>query len=675
MPFDGNSATFDLDSLHLPAARQALAAAVGAFRRPHAYLLATPDRMAAIRPIAAESAALGKRVRRALDETDEAAAGETTAADARAQVKREARRLICLAFAALVFDDDRRERASARAARELARICARDSWNPRPVIRSFLDRAETAIAVALAYDWLHDALGSDLRAAIEAALRRHILLPALDAYRDPAVAWPRRRDNLAFVSNAGCVIAALALLPRDRELCAEVLDLSLASLWQAFAAFAPAGAWCEGPSYWALAARHAGLAVAALESSFGTSFGLAARPGFAATGDFALHAIAPSGAAFDFGDSMPACDRAALAWFAHRFGRPTDGWLVKDYDGWHLPLALLWADRPALDPAAAAVPAGKVFRGHDLACFRTGWAAAPEARPVFVAIKGGNIAADATAGDATAALAVHSQADAGSFIIEGARTRWITDLGPDDYDLPGYFEHRVGTRPGRRWRYYRTSTRGHNTLVIDGRNQRHDAPAPIVGSHVGDGVKWVVFDLSAVYGAPPETIRRGAALLGRHVLIQDEIAPGFAGSALWVAHTRAEPVLLGERIGHFRCGPDRLVVRVLDGAARLRLALPPRPRRFRPDPAAPLHSHAGTAPAGGFVREKDHGADAGRDAVGGRLRRIEIAWPAGRERLAVLFSPEPDGDPVALRLAPLAQWLAGDWPAPAETLVAAEVAS
>ena len=37
--------------------------------------------------------------------------------------------------------------------------------------------------------------------------------------------------------------------------------------------------------------RYAGLMVAALESALGDSFGLADRPGFAQTGDLALHAV------------------------------------------------------------------------------------------------------------------------------------------------------------------------------------------------------------------------------------------------------------------------------------------------------------------------------------------------------------------------------------------------
>ena len=96
--------------------------------------------------------------------------------------------------------------------------------------------------------------------------------------------------------------------------------------------------------------RYAGLMVAALESTFGQSFGLADRPGLALTGDFALHAAGPFGAAFNFADSETRFDLAPLAWFAHRFKRPIDAKLIDRYRGWYLPFTAIWPDRPKSNP-------------------------------------------------------------------------------------------------------------------------------------------------------------------------------------------------------------------------------------------------------------------------------------------------------------------------------------
>src|SRR5215471_10468679 len=261
---------------------------------------------------------------------------------------------------------------------------------------------------------------------------------------------------------------------------------------------APDGAWPGGPSYWSLAMRYAGLMVAALESTLGDSFGLAERPGLAQTGDFALHAVGPFGAAFNFGDSEPRFDLAPLAWFAHRFRRPIDAELIDRYDGWFLPFTVIWPKRARTRAGGVKVPTGKVFHSNNLACFRNTWSSDPAARPVYLAIKGGNMSGPgARSPPLPEDVFLHSQADAGSFILDGARQRWIIDLGSDDYDLPGYFDHGADNRSGPRWRYYRTHTAGHNSLVIDGRNQIPNARAPIIGNRVDGECKWAVFDLSA----------------------------------------------------------------------------------------------------------------------------------------------------------------------------------
>ena len=86
---------------------------------------------------------------------------------------------------------------------------------------------------------------------------------------------------------------------------------------------------------------------------------------------------------------------------------------------------------------------------------------------------------------------MHTQADAGTFVVDGARHRWVIDLGSDDYDLPGYFDHGGTPGSGPRWRYYRSQAAGHNTLVIGGANQVPNARATILGSCVeGDANGW-----------------------------------------------------------------------------------------------------------------------------------------------------------------------------------------
>ncbi len=634
-------------------------AAVAGFKSSHPYLVFRKRAVARMRRLAERDPRLEARFERSLSEAGSPPPGR----DLRAAIKRRARCLLYISFIALAAEAERTRRRATAAARDaLAAFARAESWRERPVIRSFLDCAEIAIAVSLAYDWLFDQLPLEERRAVEQAILRHVLQPALAAYQDRSLLWPRRRDNCAAVSNAGILIAALAVLRPHPTIAARVVQSSLASAWNVCRAFAPDGAWLEGLSYWSLVVRHTGLMVAALESTLGRSFGLAERPGLAQTGDFALHAVGTSGLAFNFGDSERAFDLSPLAWLAHRFARPIDGWLLGDYDGWQLPFLTIWPNRRKAGPAALGLPTGKVFGGFGLACFRSTWRSHPQARPVYLAVKGGNLAgAERRTRAGPEDVTMHAQADAGTFVVDGARRRWVIDLGSDDYDLPGYFDHGPDGRAGSRWRYYRAHAAGHNTLVIGGANQVPDARVEILGSCVEGDVKWVVLDLSAAYGRPFGAIRRGAALIGREVVIQDEVAAGLSEDIVWAVHTTAEPVLVRGGLARLALGDDRLVARILEPqAARFELTRPPPPGSFPIADVRLLHSRPGLPVDGAVdVSELPRREDDGEHRAGGApIRRLQIIWPPGARRLTVLLLPDSDEEPPALPVAPLDDWLA-----------------
>lgn len=631
----------------------ALENATASFAEPHPHLLFRGAAVPRIRDRARADRRLRGLFEKALAETGQPVQGE----EARTALKRRARRLITLSFMALLEESD----AAVAAARQaLSCVTEAATWSPRPIVKNFLDSAEIALAVALAYDWLYGILPEADRQSAEAAIFRHVLSPAIAAYRDDALLWPRRRDNCTLVSHAGIAVAALAVLSRYRQPAAELLRGSLAFIWRIFEAFSPDGGWPEGPSYWSLAVRYSGLVIAALESSLGGSFGLADRPGFAQTGDFALYTRGPFGAAFDFADSARQIDPSPLAWLAHRFGRASDGWLVEKYAGSHLPLTTIWADRPCRDPYSLGLPTGKVFQSCSLAAFRNTWSRARDARPVFLAIKGGNAAPGDVALSAPEDLLMHLQADAGSFVVDGKNRRWVIELGADDYDLPGYFDHGCARSPGQRWRYYRAHTAGHNTLVIDNRNQIPNAPARIIGSCVEGDCKWAVIDLSAAYGRPPGSIRRGAALISREVVIADEIDPRVSGNVVWRMHTSAEPVSIGRSVARFRLGRDRMTARILEPRrARFRLSLPPRAGTFPVVDVEGLHGRRPMPDRLIEVAELPRRDDSrARRAAGRIVRRLDIVWPQGARRLAVSLSPDCDDDGPPLPVAPLDDWLA-----------------
>ena len=629
--------------------------AIAEFTAEHPYLLFDKREVIRIRQATISNAKLMFRLKKSLHQTTSA-----TGQDPRTVIKHQARCLINISFMALVCDGDEAAEALDASRRVLRELSSATSWRRRPAIKSFLDSAETSVAVSLAYDWLYDKLPGEEREAIEDALFRHVLEPALDAYEDPLLLWPRRRDNCALVSNSGILVAALAVLKQYRELATQLVARSLAASERSFEAFAPDGAWPEGLSYWSLAIRYGALMVAALESTLGDSFGLADRPGFAQTGDFALHTVGPFGAAFNFGDSERQFDVSPLAWLAHRFKRPIDGWLIRDYEGWYLPFTTIWANRARAGPTVLDLPKGKIFRGTALACFPNTWSSAPRKRPVYLAIKGGNALANGCASSGRPEdTMLHTQADVGSFIVDGARRRWVIDLGSDDYDLPGYFDHGADNRSGPRWRYYRAHAAGHNTLVIDGINQVPNACTPILGSCVKGDCQWVVFDLSAAYGKPPGSVRRGAALIGRQVVIQDEIDPEISENVVWAIHSSADPDSVAGTVARFRLGDDRFVARILEpNAARFELTLPPAPCSFPIADGRRLHGRP-VASESVLVSELPRRDDEdGKRAAGALIRRLEVPWPKGARRLTVLLLPDYDADDPVLPVTSLDHWLA-----------------
>lgn len=183
----------------------------------------------------------------------------------------------------------------------------------------------------------------------------------------------------------------------------------------------------------------------------------------------------------------------------------------------------------------------------------------------------------------------HGHYDLGSFVLDSGGVRWAMDLGPDDYDLPDYF------KPDMRACYYRTSTIGHNTLVINGTCQPYDARAEIIRDGLGEKIPFVVMNLSTAYPNAAKVLRGFALIDGRHVLIADEIEPKInesLSSVVWQMHTTAHVGLSGVIAALIYPAKEdsdespRICLRIVgpEGAAwSLRSAAPSEPQGQNPD--------------------------------------------------------------------------------------------
>lgn len=449
---------------------------------------------------------------------------------------------------ALAYRLNHDSRSLERAKEELLHVCRFPDWNPA----HFLDVGELSLAAALGYDWLHDQLNTEERTLVKNAIVEKGLRPARNAYnagssRNRFVEWAFTMSNWNQVINGGVLCAALAVADEEPELAGEILRGARASIPLGLKAYAPDGQYPEGPGYWSFGTTYSVIGFAALEGCLGSEFGLTEATGFPATAIYHLSMKGPSGKTFNYADCTEDLQNSpASTWLSVRFRQPVAELRVREllkqelktapsgvFDPTiqsqvmlrFLPLHAIWFPRQkqAAIEGEPRLPLDLHLRGKaDLALLRGSW---EDPQTVFVGVKAGENAFR------------HNHLDLGSFVLDADGIRWAVDLGPDSYQLPGYNKDRV-----RRWDYFRTNNRSHNTLTLANELQERAVIAPITDFGSEQRKAYAIVDLGKVHPAHAKSLRRGIALLDRsRVLVQDEYTPqgGRCASARWVMATRA----------------------------------------------------------------------------------------------------------------------------------------
>jgi len=160
-------------------------------------------------------------------------------------------------------DEALRDRAWA----ELEAVCAFPDWNPA----HFLDTAEMSHAVAIGYDWLHEAWSDGQRRHLREAVIRLGIEPALKVYRRDkdhlGHNWDTHDNNWNIVCNGGISTAALAIATDEPDLARDVLRFALPRMPICLRHFAPDGGWPEGPGYWGYTIRYLVATLATLRTA------------------------------------------------------------------------------------------------------------------------------------------------------------------------------------------------------------------------------------------------------------------------------------------------------------------------------------------------------------------------------------------------------------------------
>ncbi len=433
-------------------------------------------------------------------------------------------RVLFLAFSFRLTGD---RRAFERARTELLQLAALPDWGPG----HFLGVGEAALASGIGLDWLHAELSADDREAIARAIVANALIPSLKVEEGKG-GWVDGDFNWNQVCHGGLTVGALAIAEREPVLAQRIVARAIRNLPKAGAAYAPDGAYPEGPSYWIYGTSFHILMVEALRSALGSTFGLERLPGFLASAEFNNQMVAPSGDDYDFSDyHAEHLNEPIMFWFARELG---DRSVARDElaklarmsappsaassspparrmaVSRHQMFGLLWWD-PALPASTQPPPRHWTAAGVlPLAVMRSAW---DDGRATYLAIKGGTPNHS------------HGHMDIGSFILEADGVRWALDLGTEDYNKmrAGKLDLWNYTQDSSRWTTFRVGPEGHNLLRFDGARQLIAGRGEIRALPPGNGTLGNVVDLTSLYADRAARVHRTVRLHpDRSVSIEDE---------------------------------------------------------------------------------------------------------------------------------------------------------
>ncbi len=400
------------------------------------------------------------------------------------------------------------------------------NWNSG---QHFLECAAALEANGLIIDLFYDELDKDARDTIANAMLEYGLKPAWNHYYGKGPSnWPRRDNNWNIVCNAGVIKGAIALMDEyEPQLCADIIEKALKSSEYMMHSYAPEGAWVEGPSYWHYTVANNVTMCASLDAAFGTDFGVSRAPGFMNTSYFPLMTTGNAGA-FAYHDAPVTyfANSSEMWWFA---SKNNDGALAALRNGDMQKRAysgtfkdLLWY-YDNVSGEEAQLPLDKLYKYTEVATMRSGW----DSDAVFVAMHAGENNVP------------HGQLDAGTFEYEAFGMRFASEMGSDNYNMPGYFG-------SARYNYYVNRAEGHNVYVINpgsGHDQVLSAATTLKQVDANNDGSIYTVDLTSAYSNYAISAKRGFMLTQNRQIfvVQDEIKPKQSGNDyLWYWHTAAD---------------------------------------------------------------------------------------------------------------------------------------
>ncbi len=468
---------------------------------------------------------------------------------------------------ALVYRMEGDAKYAERAWAELSAAAAFPDWN---AARHFLDTGEMTHAFAIGYDWLFDYLTPERRTTLRKAMVDFGFQPGFNAYKTKAF-WVNAKHNWNMVCNGGLAMGALAIGDEETPLADSLLSLALGSLAGSgsIEEFGPDGGWGEGPGYWGYAMQYLSTLLGGMQTALGTDYGLGKIPGLDQAGFFPIYTTGPTNKSFNYADAGEGPGGGpGMFLLAGLYHQPAFAGYQKDHSGGGVQ-ELIWYSA-GQTPKAAGLPLDRYFRHAEVTAMRSAW---DDPLGAFAGFKAGDNKFN------------HSHLDLGSFVADAQGVRWAGSLGPDDYNMPGYFD-----TAKQRWTYYRLRAEGNNTFILNpgsGPDQEIAAATTITRFQSSPDEVFAVADLTAAYAKQAQKVSRGFALFhGRKwFMVQDEAQCAKPAEAWWFMHTKAVVELATDSVSAtLTQSGKRMVARILSPAGAKFLVMDAKPLPTSPNP-------------------------------------------------------------------------------------------
>ncbi len=349
------------------------------------------------------------------------------------------------------------ETYAQRAKEEALNIAQWPDWNSW----AYLDTADLAETVSIAYDWLYDYLTEGEKSTLRKGLIDNCLKISLSVYRgnpEPSFArtfWISSPYNWNPHCNLGTLMGCFAIAEdvteqELNEIIVPDMGYAIRSLEPNLDEWMPDGGWNEGPGYGKATIQLDAQVMNVLETALGTDYSLTKVPGLAESANFIYHMTAPAGL-FNWGDSYNNLSNQTYLYSFYLSKKLGINYIAIErkkaiqasYYTTVEPFELLWYDEAYCTGNIENDVKDRYFRNAETAAMRSSWSE----DAMYVGLHSGVNGVS------------HTHFDTGSFILDYNGVRWADDLGADQTVGSNY--------SGKKGDSYRERAEGNNTICID----------------------------------------------------------------------------------------------------------------------------------------------------------------------------------------------------------------